>query len=198
MATKAAAGQIVYDLNFTITVGTADWNIDLVIGTAPLGMGPPKLPNQIMNTKPATVQVAIEIKSVMTEHHKAIKNRKRDFEAHQLHAHQYNQNTIAGGVLILNASSTFRSPLRRDVTIHKNPQDLVNHCINEMRSGGSSRGNIGEQGLDAKAVIVVNYDNIDPQETSYLTSKPAPPMGDPIHYDAFIMKICELYGMRFP
>lgn len=42
IASKASAGQLVYDLNFNITVGTADWNIDLVIGSAPLGMKAPE------------------------------------------------------------------------------------------------------------------------------------------------------------
>jgi hypothetical protein len=197
IAKKAAAGQIVYDLNFNISVGTTDWNIDLVIGLAPLGMTPPEPPLKIIHTHPASVQVAIEIKSVMTEHRKAIKNRKRDFEAHHMHAHQYNSKIIAGGVLVLNASTTFKSPLRPEVTTHKNPHNLISHCINEMKSVGSSGGIIGEQGLDAKAVIVVNSDNLNLSDTSYVISKPAPPMGDPVHYDAFIQKICELYGMRF-
>lgn len=84
------------------------------------------------------------------------------------------------------------------MTTHRNPQNLILHCINEMKSVGSSRGIIWEQGLDAKAIIVVDSDNINLHDTSYVESKPAPPMGDPVHYDAFIRKICELYDMRFP
>mgnify|MGYP001159339127 CR=1 FL=1 len=198
IASKAAAGQLVYDLNFTITVGTADWNIDLVIGSAPLGMKPPEPNVPIVKTPPALVQIAIEIKSVMTEHRKAVKNRKRDFDAHHAHVHQYNPVSIAGGVLILNGSPKFKSPLRPAETIHKNPNDLVMHCLNEFRGISSSGGTIGAAGLDVKGVIVVNCDNIVHPGTCYVTTKPAPVVGDPIHYDAFIQNICDLYTARFP
>lgn len=195
---KAALGQIVYSNNITVSVGTADWTIDLVIGTSPLGMSAPEPPEQIRKTPPATIQVAIEIKSVMTEHRKAIKNRKRDFEAHHTHAHQYNQTTLAGGVMILNASQTFKSPLRPEITVHKNPPDLIAHCMNEMKSITSSGGNVGTQGLDAMGVIVVDCNNIDLSDCRYVTSRPAPMMGDPLNYDAFIQKICDYYMARFP
>jgi hypothetical protein len=198
IASKAAAGQLVYDLNFTITVGTADWNIDLVIGSAPLGMKAPEPNVPIVKTPPALVQIAIEIKSVMTEHRKAVKNRKRDFDAHHAHVHQYNPHAIAGGIFILNASAKFKSPLRPSETLHKNPDKLVLHCLDEFRGISSSGGVIGGVGLDAKAVVVVNCDNIDHPGTCYLTTKPAPVVGDPIHYDAFIQNICDLYTARFP
>lgn len=55
--------------------------------------------------------MAFEFKTVMTEHRKAIKNRKRDLEAHHEYVHNYNAQTIAGGVMVINASPTFRSPL---------------------------------------------------------------------------------------
>jgi hypothetical protein len=197
IASKAAAGQIVYDVNFTITVGTTDWNIDLVLGSAPLGMKPPEAGVPIVRTSPALVQIAIEIKSVMTEHRKAVKNRKRDFDAHHAHAHQYNPNTIAGGLFILNASPKFKSPLRPEETTHKNPEKLVLHCLDEFRGISSSGGTIGAAGLDAKGVVVVNCDNIDHPATSYVTGKPAPVVGDPVHYDAFIQNICDLYTARF-
>ena len=41
---------------------------------------------------------------------------------------------MAGGVLIINAAKTFRSPLRDEVTVHRDPEKLVAHCINELRS----------------------------------------------------------------
>jgi hypothetical protein len=195
---KAAAGQIVYDLNFTIISGTADWNIDLVVGSAPPDTPPPIHPIGIIRTRPVLVQIAIELKTVMTEHRKAVKNRKRDFDAHHAHVHQYNQNAIAGGVIVLNVSEKFRSPLRQEDTVHHDPQKLVNHCINEMRSVSSSGGIVGSPGLDAKAVIVIDLDNITIRETSYLTTKPAPTVGDPVHYDSFIQTVCDLYTTRFP
>ena len=53
------------------------------------------------------------------EHRKAVKNRKRDLEAHHEHTHNYSRRTIAGGVIVVNAAPTFKSPLRREPTRHK-------------------------------------------------------------------------------
>lgn len=200
LAARAKAGHIVYDLNFTLISGTAEWNVDLVLGTAPLEMERTSTSVNIIRTRPASIQIAIEIKTVMTEHNKAVKNRKRDFDAHHAHVHQYNQATIAGGILVVNAAETFKSPLRDmdDLTIHKNPQKLVTHCIDEMRSIGTSSGSIGSSGIDAMTVLVVDYHYQNRCESRYLTTKPAPIMGDPLYYDNFIQTVCDLYMIRFP
>jgi len=193
---KAAAGKLVYDLNFTIVTGTAEWNVDLVLGDPAMGTSPPA-PGQIIGrTRPSTVQVAIEIKSVMTEHHKAVKNRKRDFEAHHDHIHRYSRRAIAGGVLVINGSKTFRSPLRSERTTHRNPEDLVKHCLDQLRAV-TVRNLVDGTGLDAKCAIVVDMDNENLQSTRFMTTKPAPPVGDPLHYDAFIQAVCAQYTERY-
>jgi hypothetical protein len=138
----------------------------------------------------------VELKAVMTEHRKAVKNRKRDLEAHHEHVHNYNNQTIAGGVLIINAAATFRSPLRDEVTTHRNPEKLVTHCINELRSVATRGGSTG-YGLEAKCAIVVDANNQDLSKACYVTTAPAIPIGDPLHYDAFIRTICEQYTRRF-
>ena len=193
---RARAGQIVYDLNFQLRAGTADWNVDLVLGSPALGAGPPAATEVIARACPATVQIAIELKAVMTEHRKAVKNRKRDLEAHHEHVHNYNNQTVAGGVLIINAAKTFRSPLRDGVTTHRDPGKLVAHCINELRSVATRGGSTG-YGLEAKCAIVVDVDNQNFTKACYVTTAPAIPVGDPLHYDAFIRTICEQYTRRF-
>ena len=75
----------------------------------------------------------------MTEHRKAVKNRKRDLEAHHDHVHRYNNLTIAGGLFVINGSAKFKSPLREDITVHREPRRLIEHCIQELRSV-TSRG----------------------------------------------------------
>jgi hypothetical protein len=197
MARKARQGRLVYHLNFTINAGTSDWNVDLVLGAPPPGTQPPQGGALIGKALPSTVQVAIEIKSVMTEHHKAIRNRKRDLEAHHEHVHRYNNRTIAGGVFVINQAETFQSPLRPAVTRHQNPRALVEHCIRQVRSIASRPGLQGD-GLEAKAVMVVDMDNQTYAETAFVTQAPAPPVGDPLHYDAFIQSLCSLYAERFP
>jgi hypothetical protein len=194
---KAAAGELVYDLNFTLTAGTSEWNSDLVLGAPPLGetVVPSGIPG-IHQASPSLVEIAIEIKSVMTEHRKAVKNRKRDLEAHHEHVHNYRNDAIAGGILVINAAKTFQSPLRPAVTVHKSPDLLVTHCLNELRAVAVRGGNRG-YGLDAKCGIVVDCDNVNRKRCEYVVGIPAPVVGDPLHYDAFIRTICELYSKRF-
>jgi hypothetical protein len=193
---KAAAGELVYDLNFTLKAGRTDWNVDLVLGVPEIGTVAPPADILIARRLPSSVQIAIEIKAVMTEHHKAVKNRKRDLEAHHEHVHNYNNSAIAGGVLVVNSAPTFRSPLRNAVTIHKNPDALAAHRINELR-GVASRGGSTGYGLEAKCAIVVDMDNQKPGSARYASAPPNPTVGDPLYYDAFIQSICEHYTRRF-
>jgi hypothetical protein len=196
MTDDARRGLLVYDLNFTLSAGTSDWNVDLVLGPPCPGTAPPGPQGRILRTRPSTVCIAVEIKGVMTEHHKAVKNRKRDLEAHHEHVHRYNNLAIAGGVFVINQAALFRSPLRSEVTKHKDPKALVKHCLNELRSVTSRSGVQGE-GLEAKAAVVVDMDNQDFGATRYVSDTPAPQVGDPLHYDAFIQCICGLYVSRF-
>ncbi len=132
----------------------------------------------------------------MTEHRKAVKNRKRDLEAHHEHVHNYNSLTIAGGVLVINAAPVFKSPLRAEPTTHRNPRQLVEHCVSELRSVAARGGSRG-YGLDARCAIVVELDNIQSDQATYIADLPAPAVGDPLNYDAFIRTICTEYGRRF-
>ena len=196
IAQRAAAGGLVYALNFDLRYRTSTWNVDLVLGTPPPHTTPPT-DGPIMEMNPSTVQIAIEIKSVMTEHRKAVKNRTRDLEAHHEHTHNYLTDALAGGVLVVNASPTFHSPLRPEVTEHKKPLSLVTHCVNEMRHV-TMRGEPRGRGLDANTVLVVSMDNINPATTNFRDSPPAPAVGDPLHYDSFIQRLCNNYRTRFP
>lgn len=196
MADLAEAGKLVYALNFTLRSGTADWNVDLVLGTPPAGLHAPSPGLPIWRTNPARIQVAVENKAVMTEHHKAVKNRKRDFEAHHDHVHRYDDATIAGGLLLVNSASRFRSPLRTEITEHHEPRALVDHCMTQMRAV-SRRTGAGTSGLDASCLIAVDYENTPGSTAAYLTKLPAPQVGDPLHFDSFIAAIVRLYEGRF-
>lgn len=198
IAQRATAGDVVYDLNFDLHYGTAQWNVDLVLGSPPANVGVP-LGQPIVRAAPSTVQIALEFKAVMTEHRKAVKNRKRDMEAHHEHVHNYNAQAIAGGVIVVNASPTFHSPLRATgaITTHSNIDDKIQHCMNEIRAV-SVRGGPTGYGLDAKTAIVVSMDNVNLTQTSFVTKPPAPQVGDPLHYDAFLQRLCSEYRTRFP
>lgn len=186
---RAKAHEAVYQLNFNIQASTT-WNVDLVIGTPPPDL-PDGAADGFSRSSPSTIQIAIELKSVMTEHRKAVRNRARDIDAHHQHVHQYNPRTIAAGVLVINAAESFVSPLRTETTTHRNVEALVAHCIQEFR-GVDIRHNQQNQGLDAACALVVNYSNSgDP--AAFVEQSPAPSVGDPLHYDAFIQRVCGAY-----
>lgn len=195
MKRRAAAGRFVFDLNFNLMHQTSTWNVDLVLGAPPPGTAAPT-DRPIHMMRPSTVQVAIEIKSVMTEHRKTVKNRKRDLEAHHEHTHNYSRRTIAGGVMVVNAAPTFKSPLRGQPTRHNDPSALVDHCVNEMRNVAIRSGPSGH-GLDASTALVLSMDNVDLEATTFVEAAPAPTVGDPLHYDSFIQRVCDSYGSRF-
>jgi hypothetical protein len=196
IARRSASGELVYDLNFTLFTGTAEWNVDLVMGQPTMGALERPVDGGIRRVRPSTVQIALEIKTVMTEHHKAVKNRKRDFEAHHDHVHRYNERAIAAGLLVVNIAADFRSPLRQKATVHRNPERLVQHCIDQMRAV-TARSKMTESGLDAKGLIVVDLDNEGLADACYRVGRPAPPVGDPLHYDAFVQAICQAYTARY-
>lgn len=198
MREKARQGKLVYALNQTLITGTATWNVDLVLGEPPPGLKVDLGDERIARSIPSTAQIAVEIKSVMTEHRKAVKNRKRDFEAHHDHVHRYNPRAIAGGLLVINGASTFKSPLRVDPepTRHKDPASLVEHCVREFRAVSFRGGETGP-GLEAKGVLVVDFDNVDLEGGRYMSRGAAPAVGDPLHYDHFLQTICRHYETRF-
>jgi hypothetical protein len=194
----AAAGRLVYQFNHDLSYGHATWNTDLAIGAPPPGLvsGVPE-PLGMRRSTPASTRIAVELKGVMTEHRKAIKNRKRDLEAHHAHVHDYDPAAIAAGVVVLNAATTFVSPLRGGaVTTHRLPDALIRHCMNEVNSITMASGS-HRAGLDAKSAIVLKMDNAVWPSTTFLTEPPAPQVGSPVHWDAFIQRVCQVYTSRF-
>jgi hypothetical protein len=106
---KAALGEIVAKLHHHQMVGTDDWQIDIAIGTCAGNPVPPTsaaellgsentsalTPAPIMFAPPVIIQIAIELKGVMTEHGKARRNRLRDFGAFLGHAHRYDPKLLS-------------------------------------------------------------------------------------------------------
>lgn len=194
----ARAGRVVFQYNHDVTYGHSTWNTDLAIGPPPPGLDLAPLPSVagMKRATPVGVRIAVEAKAVMTEHRKAIKNRKRDLEAHHQHVHDYDPSAVAAGILALNASTTFQSPLRTELSSHGNIDEVIAHCINEVNSITMAHGT-SAVGLDAKCALVLVMDNVHHRQTRYLEAPPAPPVGSPIHWDGFIYRICQLYTSRF-
>ena len=159
---------------------------------------------------PAIIQIALEAKGVMTEHKKARYNRLRDLQAFHAHAHQYDPNTIAAGIIVVNISPVFWSPTRSetDITFHKNITKIGQDTIETYRSLQVRKNPDDGPELEAASIVVIEHDNlkknpttlptnIRPGVTALVNGPPAPQVGDPLHYATMIHRICIAYQERF-
>lgn len=190
-------GRLVYDIQRKIMVGSSEWNIDLVLGPPPSQLKGEVSARGIQQFPPATIRIAIEAKTVMTEHGKARRNRQRDLDSFHQFVHRYDPGVIAAALMVVNIADRFRSPLRSEVSIHRNVRGLVEETMGLLRAlpVRSSPGDLA--GLEANGGIVVSHDNVDREQTRLITTLPAPQMGDPLHYAAFLQRICDRYAQRW-
>lgn len=220
LAERALRGEIVVQYTHHQRVGHEDWKIDIAIGTkAGVPVAPSGAP--ISMEAPAIVQIAIELKSIWTEHGKARKNRFRDFTAFHGHAHRYDPKTVSGAFLIVNCSNVFYSPLNRGrademggpITRHgtrsKDGKATAKAAVELFRSIHLRHSENDLPGLEAMGIIVVEHDNFNvlPDElrsqfgtgipTRAVDGFPAPQVGDPLHYQTFLQRICNQYRARF-
>lgn len=212
---RASRGEVVAQLRHHQQVGHADWVIDIAIGSC---AGPPTPPPQDLPIKmapPVVIQIAIELKSIITEHGKARKNRLRDFHSFHGYAHTYDPKTVAAGFLLVNAAERFYSPLRKedDITVHGSPRaparQVARNAVDIFRSIPLRNGASDPPGMEAIGVVVVEHDNLafhpDPgkfsgihQPTRIAPAPPNPKIGDPLHYQSMLQRICNAYTERFP
>jgi hypothetical protein len=197
IAQDLAARRLVYDLNVKVQVGNNVWNIDLVLGPPPAGVSPVMASDGIARMRPATIRIAIETKAIMTEHGKARRNRQRDLDSFHQFVHRYDASVIAAGLTVVNLADRFRSPLRSDVSIHRNVRRLVEETLVLLRLLPIRSALNEPAGLEANGALVVEHDNMDSRRTRLVTQQPGPQVGDPLHYDAFIQRICDQYAQRW-
>jgi hypothetical protein len=214
MTRRAAKGELVANLRHHQQVGHADWVIDIAIGSCAGTPMPPAKGERIVFAPPVIIQVAIELKSIWTEHGKARLNRLRDFNSFHGYAHQYSQQTVAAGFLVVNSSERFWSPLRKndDITVHgdkrRTARQFAKETIDRFRSIHLRNGPSDAPGLEALGVVAIEHDNVrrnpDASEYAHLHKPtgvapvpPSPPIGDPLHYETMIQRICNAYTQRF-
>lgn len=212
---RARTGQIVANLRHHQQVGHADWVIDIAIGTCAGSPKPPQGGVPIMMSPPVIIQIAIELKSIWTEHGKARLNRLRDFNSFHGYAHQYNPETVAAAYLVVNSASNFWSPLRdpNDITKHggkaTTARQLAQKTVDKFRSIHLRNSSTDVPGLEAIGVTVIEHDNltVNPNAaahaylhipTAIAPTPPNLPIGDPLHYESMIQRICHAYTQRFP
>jgi hypothetical protein len=217
IARRAASGELVAQLRQHQQVGHADWVIDIAIGTCagkPAPLPADASPAAIRLAPPVIIQIAVELKSIFTEHNKARLNRVRDFNSFHGYAHQYDPKTVAAAFLVVNSAEWFYSPLRKpgDITSHSRPRltarQLAKNVIDDFRSIHLRNSVSDGPGLEALGVVAIEHDNLsihpNPQDhanhhraTQASPTPPNPPVGDPLHYQSMIQRICNAYGQRF-
>lgn len=215
LRSRAASGRIVANLRHHQMVGSDDWVIDIAIGTC-AGAPLPPLPGvPITIAAPTLIQIAIELKAIFTEHGKARRNRLRDFNAFHSYAHRYDPRCVAGAFLVVNASEWFYSPLRQaqDITKHGGPKvslrSLIAKTVNLFRTIPLRNSLADGAGLEALGLVVIEHDNFGAHEnpaaygairrpTRHLVSSPGLPIGDPMHVETMLQRLCVQYDDRFP
>ncbi len=194
----AEAAIITYELNRKVRVGNSEWNVDLAVGPPAASVSTVARDRVIVRAQPSNFRIACEAKSIMTEHRKAQRNRQRDLDALHHFMHRYDQNTIVAAVTVINIAESFRSPLRSQVTRHKSPISLVGATIDLLRTIPLRTHPSNGSGLEANAVTLIDYDNSQEKVVSQVrTTSPAPQLGDPLHWESFVRRICDLYVQRW-
>src|SRR5436309_3905050 len=197
IARHAADGTLVYDIQRKVVVQNSEWNIDLVLG-------PPAVRVERVSARgieqqpPPTIRIAIEAKTIMTEHGKARRNRQRDLDSFHQFVHRYDPDAIAAALTVVNLSERFKSPLRPAESSHRNVRRLVEETLRLLRALPTRSALSEPTGLEANGAVVLEHDNIDPQKTRLVSGAPAPQVGDPLHYDTFLRRICDRYAQRWP
>lgn len=196
----AAAGEIVFQNDYTVGSGDSKWNTDLVVGpptdSAEIEVDPER---GIAEAEPSEVWLAIDAKSVMTEHGKARRNRQRDINSFADIMHSHFPGAVTGGILLINAADRFKSPLRDedDITVHERIEDLAPETVDIFRDIERSEGEISPN-VDGVACIVVRHTNMDDETaTELITDPPAPQAGDVLHYHTFLENVIETFENRW-
>lgn len=197
----AEAGEIVYQEDYDVGEGGLSWNTDLVMGPPTDGIQVALDGKQaVPRADPEEIWLAVDAKSIMTEHQKARRNRVRDINSFADIMHHHHERAIAAGILLINLADRFDSPTRDpdDITEHPHVERLVDEILAMFRAIDRSEGDVSNN-LDGAGCVVVEHTNIldDGHETRLVTDPPAPNVGDEVHYRTFVGIIKDLLEDRF-
>ena len=203
-AIRAAAqnGKISFGLNYSPGMGAPlGWVVDLAIGP-PNSKMESSSSGSMAKEPPSDLWIAVDAKTIMTEHGKARRNRQRDLNSFSSILHMKNPKTIVGGLVVINNAGSFKSPLRDgDVTIHANIERLVAESVKlfedlpRAQSNGPDPKNLNQ--IDAVGIIVIEYSDPKDKPTKLVSDYPAPQPGSPVRYENFVKDICAAFSARY-
>jgi hypothetical protein len=201
---RLAAEQesIVFRRNFTIDPESADrWNADLVVGPPVHAPTPDdRRIGPLAQGDPREIWVAIDAKTIMTEHGKARRNRQRDLNSFQDILHRKNARTIVGGLLVVNMAESFQTPLATktgEITQHRNVVRQVGQIVTMMGALARADPSNTNRGLEALGIVVVSHSNVEGGVPHLVVDPPAPQPGEPLSYTAFLHDLCDAFTTRF-
>jgi hypothetical protein len=176
--------------------GRMSRNTDLVIG--PPGQPMLDSPSRygMVRAAPATILLAADVKSIMTEHSKAQRNRRGDLEGLDVYMKDINPDMVTLGICVVNAADKYYSHTGKRVNDHGNGKERARRAITELdlvlrRRGGSDKG------LDALCTPTVVVSNEAPYTTArWLTQPPAPGDGDELSWGHLIKRAASAYLKR--
>lgn len=146
-----------------------------------------------------SVRVSVEHKTIMTAHVKARKNRYGDLIAYSNHMHNHRKDCIAAGIVIVNTSPEYENPDRFARGLKRPRFKMEKVVADTIRIFSAiplrNKPDDPNDQPEAISVIVVNYDGLHP--ATLVTEPPAPGRKDAVHYNNFILRICELFRRRF-
>jgi hypothetical protein len=198
----ADRNAIVFQRNYTIAPQAPDqWNADLVVGPPrePVNSNSPRV-GEIAQGDPSAIWMAIDTKTIMTEHGKARRNRQRDLNSFHDILHRKNAKTIVGGLLLVNLADRFQTPLARTsggVTPHPHIERLVAEIVSLIDVLPRAAPAPGRAGIEALGIIVVKHTNVKGDVSEIVTAPPARSAGQPLSYLSFLHDLCEAFGTRF-
>ena len=180
------SGRLKEKKNAEVYTKVANRNVDLVLHTDD------EAPN-------LSVLTAVENKTIMTAHGKARKNRYGDLIAYSNHMHNHRRDCIAGAIVVVNIALTYENPDPFAKGIRRARFDMPKVVTDTVRlfSGMPLRDDPNEPSdqPEALAVIVINYDGVNPSKLVLQPTAPQPT--ETIYYDNFIRRIGDLYVRRF-
>jgi hypothetical protein len=188
-------GNLVFRRDYVVGEGTRlEWNVDLVLG--PPIEKPLFVPQNVSQGVPGEIWLAIDAKSIMTEHGKARRNRQRDLNSFASIMKHHYPRSVVGGMMVVNIANKFKSPLRPSITPHVHIDRLVDETV-QLFSKIPLNQNENDVNIDGVAVIIVEHSNIIGDKTRLISEKPAPLMGNPTQYRTFLDHIKNELEHRF-
>ncbi|MGL6234437.1 MAG: hypothetical protein ACRC20_03750 [Segniliparus sp.] len=149
------------------------------------------------------VLVSLEAKACMTAHIKALPRLHSELTSSHAITHANTDSTLAVGLTIVNAASTFVSPDLNKFNLQEHAPDVSplsqphwTERVVEKLEKLPRKTRPSAKGFDAFGIVVVDMHN-DGSPVSIVKQHPAPQPGDMCHYDQMVTQLAHAYRVSF-